>query len=126
MSDRLQKRTEEVDALSVANDPGVALITLLPHMVEQAASKRIIVDALAAAGRDVERFTSSAGHDLIGSVAGLLARAQHAGAVRGDIDVNDLLALVVGASRAAEDVGWNRALQHRILGVIFDGLRHRV
>ena len=53
----------------------------------------------------------------------LLTRAQRAGAVREDIGVIELIALVVGASRAAEHIGSDRAVRARTLQVVFDGLR---
>jgi hypothetical protein len=56
------------------------------------------------------------------ALGALLARAQQAGAVRDDIGVTELIALVVGASRAAEHAGRDRAVRERTLQVVFDGL----
>jgi hypothetical protein len=53
----------------------------------------------------------------------LLGRAQGAGAVREDATVADVIALLVGASRAAEHAGWDRGVQTRTVAIVLDGLR---
>ena len=59
------------------------------------------------------------------ALGALLARAQQAGSVRGDIGVAKLIALVVGASRSAEHAGAGRGVGARALQVVFDGQRPR-
>jgi hypothetical protein len=54
---------------------------------------------------------------------GLLTRAQEAGAVRTDIGVTELKAVLVGASRAVEDVGYDSATRARITAILLDALR---
>jgi AcrR family transcriptional regulator len=59
------------------------------------------------------------------ALAVLPARAQHAGAVRGDVSAGDLVALLKGllqAIRADPDP----QLRHRLLAVVRDGLRPKV
>jgi hypothetical protein len=58
-------------------------------------------------------------------MATLLERAQAAGAVRPDIGVSEVMAVLVAASRAAEYAGTDRALRDRVTGVLLDGLRPR-
>jgi hypothetical protein len=55
----------------------------------------------------------------------LLTRAQRAAAVRDDIGAPEVLALLVGASRAVEQAGADLDVRARALGVILDGLRPR-
>jgi hypothetical protein len=83
------------------------------------------VDALAAAGVDVIQQATAApvGRELLGAVGSLLAHAQRAGAVRDDIGVAELLALLVGTSRAVEHAHFDPEVQARILAGVFDGLR---
>ena len=58
-------------------------------------------------------------HDTMRATAsGLLARAQDAGAVRGDLDVADLLAAATGIAQAAADDGQ----ASRLLAIVRDGL----
>jgi hypothetical protein len=53
----------------------------------------------------------------------LLRRAQQAGAVRADVRMADLMALLVGVSKAIEHAGWDRGVQRRTMAILFDGLR---
>ena len=52
------------------------------------------------------------------TASGLLARAQDAGAIRGDLDVADLLAAATGIAQAAADDGQ----ASRLLAIVRDGL----
>jgi AcrR family transcriptional regulator len=120
---RLTRFTEEAEALSAAPDPGPALLALFTRMVQQSAAKKVYVDTLADAGLDAMSAMSQIGQPARQALGVLLGRAQQAGAVRDGIGVTELIALVVGASRAAEHSGWDADVQARILQVIFDGLR---
>lgn len=121
--DRVARLGETARSLATAADPGAALFGLLTHMVEQAARKKTYVDALADAGLDTRIARSQAGQEAVQALGALLTRAQRAGAVRDDIGVAELIALVVGASRAAEHAGLDRAVRTRTLQVMLDGLR---
>jgi len=52
----------------------------------------------------------------------LLKRAQEAGAVREDIGLPELYALLIGASRAAAFAHLDQNVQARALAIVFDGL----
>ena len=120
----LRRLAAEADALVAADDPGAALAEFFGRAMDRSSTKLAFVDALTAAGVDVRRQAGSqVGRELHRALEALLARAQRAGAVRDDVDVGDLIALLGGASRAAEHAGWDRAAQARILAVVLDGLR---
>jgi hypothetical protein len=121
--DHVAKLGEVARSLATSADPGAALFGLFTRMVEQAATKKTYVDALADAGLDSRIARSQVGQEVVQAIAALLVRAQRASAVRDDIGVTELIALVVGASRAAEHVGWEGAVRARTLQVVFDGLR---
>jgi hypothetical protein len=53
----------------------------------------------------------------------LLERGQDAGQIRSDVSIAELLALLLGASRAVEQMGGNCELEARTVRVILDGLR---
>jgi len=125
LTDRVSKLGEVARSLTDSADPGAALLGLFTHMVEQAAAKKTYVDALADAGVDSRIARSQVGQEAVQALGALLARAQQAGAVRDDIGVTELIALVVGVSRAAEHAGWDRAIRARTLQVVFDGLTPR-
>jgi len=118
---RLRRMADELRDLGTAEDPGTALFDFLADAVARSATKVAVADALAEAGIDV---TASAqeGHDLAGGLGRLLVRAQEAGAVRPDVGLPELIALLIGASRAAEHAGTD-PVRTRIIGVILDGLR---
>ena len=118
---RLSRTSDELRDLGTAEDPGAALFGFLADAVAHSATKVAVADALAEAGIDV---TASAqeGHDLAGGLGRLLVRAQEAGAVRPDVGLPELIALLIGASRAAEHAGTD-PVRTRIIGVILDGLR---
>jgi AcrR family transcriptional regulator len=123
LMDHVAKLGEVARSLATSADPGAALFGLFTRMVEQAATKKTYVDALADAGLDSRIARSQVGQEVVQAIAALLVRAQQASAVRDDIGVTELIALVVGASRAAEHVGWEGAVRARTLQVVFDGLR---
>jgi hypothetical protein len=58
-------------------------------------------------------------------LARMHARAQDAGAVRGDVSGDELIALLTGASVATRMQRGDAALLGRVMGVIQDGLRAR-
>jgi AcrR family transcriptional regulator len=122
---RLQQLATHADALANAPDPGAAFFGFVSHVVELAVTQRAQIDALADAGVDLQTATSDAKQQLQRALGALLSRAQTAGAVRADVGIGDVLAILVGASRAAEFAGSDAALRMRSLGVILDGLRAR-
>jgi len=121
--ERVARLGETARSLATAADPGAALFDLFTHMVEEAATKKTYVEALADAALDSRIARSRAGQEAVQALGALLDRAQEAGAVRDDIGVAELIALVVGASRTAEHAGLDRAVLARTLQVVFDGLR---
>jgi hypothetical protein len=59
------------------------------------------------------------------AIAELLTRAQQSGAVRTDIDIDDLMRILKGAFIAAQATGANDDQRRRTFTVIFDGLRQQ-
>ena len=57
------------------------------------------------------------------SLADLLDRAQRAGAVRPDLALPELVALLVGTGATLEQLGPDPAARARVLDVVFTGLR---
>ncbi|MDT0469472.1 SbtR family transcriptional regulator [Streptomyces gibsoniae] len=52
----------------------------------------------------------------------LLKRAQQAGAVRNDVELPEVYALLVGASRAAAHASLDDEVRTRMLAIVFTGL----
>jgi hypothetical protein len=107
----------------VTLDAWARFFELFTRIVEEAGARKAFADALARAGVDVKAATSAAGQALLRTLGALLTRAQQAGAVRHDIDLDQVTVLVVGACLAAEHGNLDRGLQARALTILFDGLR---
>lgn len=121
MKDLLQQLTDQVNRLARDGDPATALFEFFRRMVRQAAAKKTVVDLLAATGTDV-RVTESV-QVLQHGIGILLARAQQAGAVRPDVQVAEVVALITSTCQGALHGGWDNRLQRRALTIIFNGLR---
>ncbi|MFC0553136.1 TetR/AcrR family transcriptional regulator [Planotetraspora thailandica] len=126
---RVRTLAAKAEALSEA-EAGPALFAFFAYAVEQAATQNAYADVLAEAasaaapageGSPREPGASPVGAELASALEALLERAQRAGAVRSDIGAPELMALLIGASRAAERVGPD--VRNRTLAIMFDGLR---
>lgn len=123
VKDLLVRLTGEADALAVGGDPATDLYAFFEHVVEQAAAKKVVVDLLAESGVDVE--VAGPVQMFRHAVGTLLARARHAGAIREDVELDEVMALFTATAQGALRAGWDPALRARILGIVFDGLRRR-
>lgn len=120
---RIDRLATEAEAAVTAENAGRAFFAFFTRVVDEAATKNAIVDALTQAGVNVQVATSPAGDRLRTALATLLRRAQQVHAVRSDVRVAELYPLLIGASRAAEHAGWDREVKARTLEIVFDGLR---
>src|SRR6266480_1615220 len=76
--DRVAKLGDMARSLATSLDPGVALYGVFTHMVDQAVTKKTLIDALAGAGVDSPIARSQAGRDAVQALGVLLVRAQQA------------------------------------------------
>jgi AcrR family transcriptional regulator len=113
--------TDEVTSLITDGDPATALFTFFSRMVEQAAAKKTVVDLLSQTGVDIR--VAKPIHALRQAVDELLVHAQQAGAVRADVHLSEVMALLTSTCQGALQAGWDRGLQEGALAIIFDGLR---
>jgi AcrR family transcriptional regulator len=120
---RLRRLAGEAEQLSRADDPGAALFAFFTRIVEQSRTKNAFADALVEVGVDVGTATADVGRELRGAFDLLLRRAQQAGAVRPDLGAQDLIGLVIGASRAVDHLATDPQAQRHVITVILDGLR---
>lgn len=122
---RMQRLTDEAEAQVGAADPGEAFYGVFERIVAQTATKKVLTDALARAGVDVTNVVAPFVAALRHAVGELLARAQAAGAVRTDVGIAEIIALLMGAARSAEHAALDLEVQQRSLRILFDGLRPR-
>jgi AcrR family transcriptional regulator len=115
----VEELAAEARARASAADPGAAFIGFLDRIAEQAIAKRDLPDAFAGAGADAMVAARAEMDDALGV---LLARAQEAGAVRRDVSVGDLVALLKGLVVAVQGDP-DPDLPHRLLAVVRDGLQ---
>ncbi|TNC23518.1 TetR/AcrR family transcriptional regulator [Amycolatopsis alkalitolerans] len=121
LAERMRRFAEAAGEHAEAEDPGSAFFAFLAQWVEMAAVKNAYADALA----EVPRVDREVREGVLHSLGILLTRAQEAGAVRHDVGVREVIALMVGTSRAAEHLGEDAALRRRTVEIVFDGLRTR-
>ncbi|MEV6771708.1 TetR/AcrR family transcriptional regulator [Nocardia sp. NPDC051030] len=120
--DRVEKMTTHARDAATAEDAGAVFFDFLQRMVEDGGVKRDLADALGPQGHDVYAGPSQQLKKAIGE---LLSRAQRAGAVRDDIGVDDLVAILKGLFLAAHTSNADSGLLARTFAVMTDGLRTR-
>jgi AcrR family transcriptional regulator len=110
---------ERADAL----DPGQAFFGYFTSVVEHAMRTKAMADLLTRAGIDPKSGMAEVGRDMRQAVEVLLERAQLAGAVRADLRMPELMALLTAACLAAEHSQWDTQLRTKALAIVFDGMR---
>ncbi|MFC4536129.1 TetR family transcriptional regulator [Sphaerisporangium dianthi] len=117
LQDLLATRAE---TLAAEGDPK-ALFTFFAQVVEHAAGARTVVHLLAADGTDVDVDRQVAG--LREALDSLLTRARQTGAVRAEVRLDEVIALLTAACHGALAAGWAPDLRHRTVARLLDGLR---
>lgn len=104
------------------DDPEAAFFDYVDFLTRQSLANRAICEALAARG-DWQEPSKLSGHCVIDSpLATLLARAQRAGAVRSDVDSQDVRALLSGCVGMAQSVESPERVR-RLSAILWEGLR---
>jgi hypothetical protein len=125
--DRMEHLVAEARALADAPDPGEAFFGFLARMVHERSTKRDFMDALSGSGADLGRTLAGIKASYRAALAVLLGRAQEAGAVRRDVSVLEVHALVAGTFGSLDWLGKDAAqARKRLLAIVCDGLRPRV
>jgi len=116
----LQQLTDDAAHLVAHGDPQTALFEFFALLVEQTAANRTVVGLLAAEGMHVP-ITSPLG-TLTDAVRELLLRGQGVGAIRAEVRLDEVMALLVSACQGALQGGWETDLRRRTLNIVFAGL----
>jgi hypothetical protein len=101
----------------VVRDPGDDLGSVRVRADED------LIEALSSDGIQLQLGEAPVVLALIDALAGLLDRAQRAGAVRRDVGVNDVMALLTGAAYALCHSSADDERSGRLLAIMYDGLR---
>jgi AcrR family transcriptional regulator len=123
--DQFERLAAEAEVLAATGDPATALFTQLSRMMASGAENVAVKSALMAAEFDLRAAAPDVAAALTRHVADLLDRAQAASAVRGDLTVEEVMALVAGAFAAIRHAGAETSRQRsaHIAQLILDGLR---
>jgi AcrR family transcriptional regulator len=104
-------------------EPGVALDAFLREFARQAADKQDLFEALGQAGIDIKARFSDRVDELMARIDLLRQRAVDAGAIRGDVETQDILNLVIGTCHAAGHSGSDGQALQRCVGIVLAGLQ---
>lgn len=115
----LQQITDDATDL-VDGDPNTALFQFFGQLLERTTASRTAVRLLAEEGLDVSITDALA--SLTDVVDRLLTRGQLAGAIREDVRLDEVMALLDSACQGALRGGWDPNLRDRTLHIIFRGL----
>jgi AcrR family transcriptional regulator len=119
--DRIKRTVDDGRALLDTEQPGEALFTFLQALVLQwGATDRGLADALVGFGIDIKTAMPEVEDAFLALLGDLLLAAQKAGTVRGDVDVPDLKAILVGCLTMQAS---NPDAAGRLTDVVLDGLR---
>jgi AcrR family transcriptional regulator len=122
---RFDRLTEQAEALLDAADPGEAFFGLFRQLAAHAGAKIAITEALLDAGGDRYSDAAEASDGLRRAIGALLQHAQRAGAVRDDVELPEVYALLVGTARAVARGHLGEEARARLLAIVMDGLAPR-
>ncbi|MGW1373314.1 TetR/AcrR family transcriptional regulator [Streptomyces sp. NPDC002446] len=94
--DRIELFTDTARDLIDVEDPGGVFFRFLSSVVRLASRNKALCDALKEAGAGRFEPSPGVGRDFDAALEALLIRAQQAGAVRPDVGITDLRAMLVG------------------------------
>ncbi|MBV9447825.1 MAG: TetR/AcrR family transcriptional regulator [Streptosporangiaceae bacterium] len=121
--DRLRQILHDARARGTSTDPGEALFGFIDGLVAEARLKQDLIDALASAGVDVSPSMAVTGAGIRDAIGDLLDRAQRSDAVRPDVTIDDMMALLSGLLFALRPQSRYKADAGRLLAVLRAGLR---
>ena len=122
VTDRVGRLAEQARAMAGSADPGEAFFDYFRRLIDEGSSDLVLADALAGEGFDIETAAPGAERVLRQAFGKLLMAAQRAGAVRPDVDVMDVKALLVGC-QAMQRYRGDPAASRRLVALALDGLR---
>ena len=123
MLNRAAVLAEQAARLARSGDPGAAFFEYFALLIAEGAANLGVAEALMGAGYDLDAAVLGEGFDLKGSLSELLVRAQRAGAVRPDVNHDDVKALMTSClSRTPTQA--DPAARDRMIAIATQGLRN--
>ncbi|KPM55999.1 TetR family transcriptional regulator [Frankia sp. R43] len=123
--DQVEQLVADAATYATNADSREALLAMLARMLAEGIESRPLKAALAGTDFDIRTAAPDVAARLRETLHDLLQRAQRDRAVRGDIDVDDLFALLAGAFATLRHADAEGAPDRfaRLNAVLFDGLR---
>lgn len=121
MKQLLEQIATDAADLIAHGDPATALLEFHTQLVRRTSANRTVVTLLAAEGTQIA--VSGPIRSLTDAVRKLLALGQQAGAIRADVRVDEVMALLESTCQGAVQGDWDDDLRERTLGIVFSGLR---
>ncbi|MCC9310994.1 TetR/AcrR family transcriptional regulator; helix-turn-helix transcriptional regulator [Kitasatospora sp. RB6PN24] len=122
---RLEAIAARTEQLAAESEPADAFFACFRLVIDQSAGKDEFTRALAASGVDAHAALQESSTVIQNRLAELLAAAQRAGAVRRELGLPELIALMIGTGVTVEHLEADPIARERIFEVVFDGLRPR-
>ncbi|SBW22284.1 TetR/AcrR family transcriptional regulator [Protofrankia symbiont of Coriaria ruscifolia] len=113
----------EAQALEEAADPGAAFFGFCAGLVERGMANRALAEVMAGVGIDTKARVTAVAAQLDRALERLVERAQVTGAVRADVGMAEVRALLNSIHVAVERESGDNQMALRIMTVICDGLR---
>lgn len=104
-------------------DPGEALDHFMREFAHQVAEKQDLFEALGQSGIDFKAHFAEPLRELMARIDVLLRRAVDAGVIRGDVETDDILRLIMGTCHAAGHAGTDDVGLQRLVSIVIAGLR---
>jgi AcrR family transcriptional regulator len=123
--DAFTRLRREADELLAATEPHAALVTWLRALIDYTRTVRGLAGTLMACRDDEPSALQRPCQLIADTMAALLARAQGAGAVRPDVQDEDVGRLAYGIAVTLEASPADPGLADRLLAIALDGLRPR-
>ncbi|MFD7668245.1 TetR/AcrR family transcriptional regulator [Streptomyces sp. NPDC059788] len=123
IADRIELFTDTARDLAHAADPVGVFFRFLASVIRLASRNKALCDALEAVGEGGFEPSPEVERDFGEALAVLLARAQEAGGVRKDVDLDDVRALLVGCLSMEQRRASSGVPQGRMTALMCDGLR---
>jgi AcrR family transcriptional regulator len=122
---RLDELVDTADAYidDTTADPRGALDAFLREFARQASDKKDLFEALEKSGFDFKARFADRVEELVARIDVLRRRAVDAGAIRGDVDTQDIMNLVMGTCHAAAQSGTDDQAVQRCVGIVLAGLQ---
>ena len=119
---RLERLLDTADSIVDTGAP-TGLFELFGKFVDEGAGKRVFGDVLAGADPAYKAANAAIVAALRDRYAVLLERAQHAGLVRADVDLQDIRGLLAGAHHALALFGDEPERRLKLVDIMTTGLR---